>query len=274
MPRAPHPRRQPGRPIRRVLLAGSSAAAIVVASVIAVPIASALRPGHTAGVPTAIHGVVGLGDSVPSGTDCACTNYVTLVARSLAARQHLPVPVTNLAANGQTTSGLLAQRTEPATRQALARASVAIVTVGANDFNPHLIDDQPCRTPDSTGCYGSELTALEPGLQAVLDQIRGAMPPGAHVLVTGYWNVFRDGRVGAAEGTAYVANSDALTRTVNADLATAAAATGTDYVDLYTPFKGDGSRDDTPLLAPDGDHPNAAGHQMIATAVLEDVKKR
>ena len=41
------------------------------------------------------------------------------------------------------------------------------------------------------------------------------------------------------------------------------------YVDIYTPFKGaDGSTDDTALLADDGDHPNAAGHQLIATALL------
>ena len=41
------------------------------------------------------------------------------------------------------------------------------------------------------------------------------------------------------------------------------------YVDLYAPFKGaDGSADPTDVLAADGDHPNAAGHEIIAQALL------
>ena len=39
------------------------------------------------------------------------------------------------------------------------------------------------------------------------------------------------------------------------------------YADIYTPFKGDGSRDDTALLVADGDHPNAPGHLLIAAAI-------
>jgi lysophospholipase L1-like esterase len=37
---------------------------------------------------------------------------------------------------------------------------------------------------------------------------------------------------------------------------------------MYTPFKGQGQVDCTPLLAADGDHPNARGHQVLAAAVL------
>jgi len=86
--------------------------------------------------------------------------------------------------------------------------------------------------------------------------------------VTGYWNVFLDGAVGRARGAAYVTGSDALTRAVNAGIAAAAERTGATYVDVYRPFKGDGDVDCTPLLAADGDHPDARGHRVIAEALL------
>ena len=47
---------------------------------------------------------------------------------------------------------------------------------------------------------------------------------------------------------------------------------GSFSVDLRTAFRGpDDAWDETHLLAPDGDHPNAAGHQRIAEAVVQDV---
>ena len=48
-----------------------------------------------------------------------------------------------------------------------------------------------------------------------------------------------------------------------------AAAHGAVYVDLFTPFRGaDGSKDCTALLTDDGDHPDAAGHALIARTLL------
>jgi hypothetical protein len=43
---------------------------------------------------------------------------------------------------------------------------------------------------------------------------------------------------------------------------------GATCVDLYAPYKGDGSRNPTALLAGDGDHPNAAGNQLISSALM------
>jgi lysophospholipase L1-like esterase len=52
---------------------------------------------------------------------------------------------------------------------------------------------------------------------------------------------------------------------VNRRIEAAASAHGATYVDLLTAFRGsDGSEDCTPLLAPDGDHPSAQGHALIA----------
>ena len=97
----------------------------------------------------------------------------------------------------------------------------------------------------------------------------------ATVLVTGYWNVFLDGDVAAIRGVDYMRNSIALTRAENTQIAAAARAQQDTYVDIYTPFKGDsGAENDTSLLAPDGDHPNAAGHHTIALALESALTSR
>jgi lysophospholipase L1-like esterase len=86
------------------------------------------------------------------------------------------------------------------------------------------------------------------------------------VLVTGYWNVFQDGRVAlAAYGRSGLRASLRLTRRANAEIRSVATDAGARYVDIYHPFE---SRDVTTLLAPDGDHPDAAGHRLIARTLL------
>jgi lysophospholipase L1-like esterase len=89
------------------------------------------------------------------------------------------------------------------------------------------------------------------------------------VLVTDYWNVFQDGDVGTAEhGAAFQSWSDALTRAESTRICGGAQSAGATCVSLYAPFKGNGSINPTSLLAADGDHPNAAGHQLIASTLL------
>jgi len=60
-----------------------------------------------------------------------------------------------------------------------------------------------------------------------------------------------------------------LTLAVNDVLRDRAYEDGATYVDLRTPFRGpDGTGNPSDLLARDGDHPNAAGHLLIAKALL------
>jgi len=96
--------------------------------------------------------------------------------------------------------------------------------------------------------------------------VNALVPATATVVLTGYWNVFLDGAVGGALAQTYTATSDALTRTVNATIAGVAAAHRARDADVYAPFKGDGTLDDTLLVAPDG-NPDAAGHLVLASAV-------
>ena len=88
------------------------------------------------------------------------------------------------------------------------------------------------------------------------------------VVLLDYWNVWLGGRYASAQGRAYVATADALTDQVDAMIRSVAQASGSVYVDLRTAFRGPSQTwDETHLLAPDGDHPNAAGQQRIAAAI-------
>ena len=58
----------------------------------------------------------------------------------------------------------------------------------------------------------------------------------------------------------------------DADVIVVIVGAGMTYVDLVKPFRGpSGDSDPTPLLADDGDHPNAAGVDAIADALAAKV---
>jgi lysophospholipase L1-like esterase len=219
--------------------------------------------------------VVGLGDSVTAGTACHCQDFVRLYATGLAGRWHRVVHEDNLGKGGLTSAGLLARLgDDPAVRSRVAAADVVLVTIGANDLVPalHAWDDGSGQDEATCGgaCEDGDLDRVGADVEGALRdvrQLRGDRP--TLVLVTTYWNVFEDGDVAQADrGTAYLRWSDGLTRRLNEALQRAARAEGAVPVDLYAPFKADGQRDPTPLLAGDGDHPNAAGHRVIASALL------
>jgi lysophospholipase L1-like esterase len=210
--------------------------------------------------------VVGLGDSAMTGTACGCAPYVELAATGIAAERGLAPVVANLAIDGATVDDVAGGLGDPATRTALAAADLVVVTVGANDFDPDRATDDDC-APPALACYRTDLEAQEAALTSLLDGIVALLPADGVVLVTGYWNVFLDGDVGRAQGDAYVATSDALTAAWNSATRRAADRSGAVYVDLYGPFRGDGSRDDTALLDEDGDHASPAGHAVVAEAL-------
>jgi len=212
--------------------------------------------------------VVGLGDSVPAGSACDCTSYVSLVGRHEAARLGATASVSNLAQGGLTTGGLWDQLQDSAVRRKIAAADLVIITIGANDFDTDSVADDSCSAP-GLGCFQSTLRQQASQLDAVLKKVDSLLGGrSATVEITGYWNVFLDGDVAAARGADYVRNSVALTKAENAQIAKAAEARAATYVDLFTPFKGaSGTKNDTALLAGDGDHPDAAGHRKIAKAL-------
>jgi lysophospholipase L1-like esterase len=210
--------------------------------------------------------VVGLGDSVPAGSFCGCTTYVDQVGQRLAANQGVPATVNNLAVPGLTTGGLDDLLGEPTVDSKVAAADLVIVTVGANDFDESVLHASGCGPSTVVGCYRDTLATQRNRLAEALDRITALRSrPGSRTVITGYWNVFLDGQVGRAKGRAYTRETDALTVADNAQIASVGAAHGSSYIDIYSPFK---AGDDTDLLAADGNHPNAAGHALIAGTLL------
>ena len=151
----------------------------------------------------------------------------------------------------------------------VAAADIVSITIGADDFD--YAQATPSCPGGTAGCFDSQLVELSgqlDGILARIDVLRHHAP--TTVLLTGYWDIWEDGQVAAAAGPAYVTTGDLLTRWVNQRLQHAAALSRATYVDLARAFRGAAlGDDDTRLLADDGDHPNAAGHQLIAGALLQ-----
>lgn len=166
----------------------------------------------------------------------------------------------NLGEPGLTSAQLrrkLADGTPDAAR--VAQAQVITVTIGANDFT--FVPSSECPQLD---CYAAGLRSLYDNVVAVLQRIgQLRLAKATAVRVTGYWEVWQDGQVGADKGPAYMQVNDALTVAVNRVLAQAASVPTVGYVDLRAAFH-KAPAGDTDLLAADGNHPNAEGHRMIA----------
>jgi len=214
--------------------------------------------------------VVALGDSVTSGTNCNCVAFPRMYGDLLHNRTGDAVPVTNLGLGGQDSTDLLNQlyRDGSPTEQATSTARIVLVTIGANDFGDHHDD---ITSGQCTGdCVADEFEQLATNLDRILLRIR-ALRDGlpTTILVTGYWNVFEDGEVARRNfPPTGVAASDQLTVRVNGVIAAAARNNEATYVDIYGPFE-DNPGGVTPLLASDGDHPNAAGHALIARLLYD-----
>jgi acyl-CoA thioesterase-1 len=197
--------------------------------------------------PTSEPVIVTLGDSVPAGTACDCDPFPTTYARRVHAVSD------NLAVPGYTSADVLAQI--PGVRSHLAGADEVVLMVGANDLAAAFDDDSSLS--DAADTMQQNVTA---SIKAI-DAVRVST-----VLVLGYWNVVQDGQVGAASyGPSGVKRSLKATEYANRSLQAAAEQTRAVYISTDAAFHGaDGTKDPTGLLAPDGDHPNAAGHAAIA----------
>lgn len=213
--------------------------------------------------------VLGLGDSVTAGTNCACADYVTGFGRLLAQRDGTRVIEDNRGESGATAADLADELDQDQKlRAATAQADIVVITVGANDLYDSL--DAWRSGGCSSSCYGPEISAMSGHLDSVLatvTRLHAASP--VRILVTTYWNVFADGQVAEqAESAGYLRWSDQVTRAADRAISRSADRAGVDSVDLYTPFKPHHGDDPTALLADDGDHPNPAGTALISRTVL------
>lgn len=211
--------------------------------------------------------VVGLGDSVMSGSQCDCATFLSTYATELGRLTGLHHDAINLGVDGLTADDLWQSlRTDPATRSAVSGADVIVVTVGANDLSPAVARFESADGCDES-CIGAVVEPMERALSDSLDVVHVLRKPGALVLVTNYWNVYAVGPALEADfGPEWAGFSESMTARANASIAAVTAAHGDTVVDLLAAF---GAPADQPaLLLEDGDHPNAAGSQRIAEALL------
>jgi lysophospholipase L1-like esterase len=254
------------------VLLGSRGPRAAGTSTVATPHATATPP-HAAVRAAHDLNVVALGDSVTSGGACDCVAFPELYGRQLAQERGVTVHVRNEGVGGLDSPGLLSSIDDPTsdTSRAVAAADIVLVTIGANDFGDHHdeITTGQCSGPEGMDCVADELAALRANLHGILDRTRAlrADRPTA-VLVTGYWNVFEDGDVARSRfPDVGRAATTRLTLRANAVIKADADQAGATYVDLFAPFE-NRPEGPTPLLAPDGDHPNARGHALTARVLI------
>ena len=211
--------------------------------------------------------VVALGDSVPAGSACDCTPYPQLSAADLSVPGLREVSTDNLAVGGYTTADVVRQVNQNhGVIDDVKRSDAVELQVGANDAGY----STKCGT--TLDCYAPAIPELEQNLRVIVQRV-DELTAGHPILVVllDYWSVWLGGQYAQAQGPAYVDAAATVTDEVNTAIKTVAAQTRSAYVDLRLAFKGpDYSYDETHYLASDGDHPNAAGHQKIASA-LEQV---
>lgn len=207
--------------------------------------------------------IVAVGDSVPRGSNCDCRPYPPLSADGLTASTGQTVTATNDSVAGTTTSGVLKQlNSDTAVIDHVRKADAIEIEVGANDVGY----SSSCGS--TVSCYAPKIPTIEKNLDAIVARVH-QLTAGHKILVVllDYWSVWLGGQYAAARGTAYVNAAAEVTDQVNTVIKSTAAQTGSAYVDLRAAFKGpDYTYDETHYLSSDGDHPNAAGHQQIATA--------
>jgi lysophospholipase L1-like esterase len=245
-------------------------------------VAAPARAGVSSAAPTVpspasgkVWHIVALGDSVTSGGPCDCTPFPQRYGEEIAHVRGVRTSTQNLGVGGLDSQGLLAMlrdRRSPVWR-AVGEADIDLVTIGANDFSDqhHNVTSGRCLGRVGTECVSDELATLQRNVAAVVTRIRGLRGHRrTAVLVTGYWNVFEDGAVARRSFRHNgVRATKRLTVLANDEIRRAARRSGATYVDLYEPFEGPPTRGDpTRLLGPDGDHPNAAGQELIAKRLL------
>lgn len=181
------------------------------------------------------------------------------------------VTATDDAVGGFTTADVLHQVTaDRPVIDALRRADAAEIEIGANDIRY----TKKCGT--DIGCYTPAVAPMKRSLDEIVRRVRQLLAGGPDIVVLlDYWSVWLGGQYARERGPAYVRAAESVTDSVDKAIKAVAASTGSAYVDLRLAFKGPSySFDETRYLAADGDHPNTAGHQRIAAAVVTAIQAR
>jgi lysophospholipase L1-like esterase len=244
----------------------------VVAVVAAAALGLAATPASAASTPdepdrhAAAHPMVlGLGDSALTNQGCDCSDFLDVYALLAGRRIGKDVRVRNEAQPGTTSKDLISHLQSRQVRKEVGKADVVVVFTGANDFYDAFTKvgggDSAAKE------YGPIADALRGNVSSAIEAVRHRNPR-ARIVVCGYWNDFKSGSVAKHEYTAAQRRAaDSATDYTNRALYTAADRADVRYVSTRKLFER--QRDVTPLLAADGDHLSAAGHRLVAKALVD-----
>jgi lysophospholipase L1-like esterase len=208
--------------------------------------------------------IVALGDSVPSGYNCNCTPYPQLSASGLSKSTGQTITATNDAVAGYTTSNVLHQlSSDSSVIDQVRKADAVEINIGANDV-PY--NGKKCGT--SVSCYAPLVAPMQKNVAAIVSRVHD-LTSGHKVLVVllDYWSIWLGGTYARNQGHDYVSAARQMTAQVDDAIKTTASQSNSAYVSERKAFKGPSfGYIESHYLATDGEHPNAAGHQAIATA--------
>ena len=207
-----------------------------------------------------------LGDSLADGV-LAEQGYVQRYATYVNLDTGANVDTTNLGVPGWHSSDLLnALQTHPDFRSSLSSAQVITWDIGGDDLaNAHShFTEGICGGTDNQDCLRSAVTTLEQNWSAIISQILQVRSTGNTIIRTmDIYNPYVASDMQAG-------NFDKLEPyldEVNHYIHSTASAHGIPVANVHQAFNGaDGKTDPNTLglLAPDGFHPNDAGHKVIA----------
>jgi lysophospholipase L1-like esterase len=218
--------------------------------------------------------VLALGDSLAAGVGVPRPRegYVSRFHRAVADRDGVAYGLVNLGVAGETTAGLLHGGQLRDAEAVLAARPAAYVTidVGANDLLGHLTSAACADDLGAPACQqriDATLVAYRRDLTVVLDRLVAAAG-GARVVLLQVYDPFS---LGLGGGDPQQAASEAAVARLNAVAAEVATPRGVLVADGATPMRGTTAAT-TGMLQPTPDvHPNAAGHDVLATALYRAV---
>jgi lysophospholipase L1-like esterase len=225
-----------------------------------------------------------LGDSLAYGVGASdpSTGYVGLVHGALAGSERFGgagLELLNLGVPGARSADLLVPggQLESAVSQIESRqedsedndVDVITVDVGGNDLLALVAQDSPCLESASVepcrAAFGEVLSGIDANLTEILTRLREAAPEAVIVVVDLYnpYSGTGDLREPIAEVGIGQANGVIGSVTAEPDLRITTAS-------VFQLFGGRGNQ----WIAPDGIHPNDAGHRVIAEAVTAAIDGR
>ncbi|WP_370324805.1 SGNH/GDSL hydrolase family protein [Euzebya sp.] len=214
--------------------------------------------------------VLALGDSLAEGVGVAepRDGYVSRFHTAIGQADGVSYGLVNLGVSGETSASLLTSGQLARAEAALAERPAAYVTldVGANDLLGHL-QSPDCgadlRSPACQQRVEQTLASYRANLDVVLPRLRSAAGDATVVLLTTY-NPFS---LGLGESEQEVRSSEYVSQ-LNAVAADVAAAHGVVVADGFSPLQGTTAATTHMLDAQPDIHPNAAGHDVLANALL------